>query len=245
MAKLYDRLMQDAPYDQWLAFTNAMIEKNQLNDDASILDLGCGTGQITCRLAEQGYKLTGVDLSEEMLVEASNRAYQQHLTIQWVQQDMTTLAGFANYDLVISYCDVINYIIGENALRRVFNSAYQALKTGGLFIFDVHSLAHVENHLTNQVFSEVYDDLAYVWFCHPGQQLGEMDHDLTFFIKEQQHYQRFDEQHHQRTYPVDFYLSLLKAVGFTMVECFEDFATQPTQSELITSADRIFFVCHK
>ncbi|MFB4166538.1 class I SAM-dependent DNA methyltransferase [Virgibacillus sp. JSM 102003] len=242
MATIYDRLMNDAPYDQWQSFTNNII--SQLEKSVkTIVDLGCGTGQITTRLAREGYHMTGVDYSSDMLSYAEQRASMERLPVQWINQDLTNLSGIINQDAAVSYCDVMNYITEEDDLRTVFQNIADLLKVGGLFIFDVHSLSHVEQNLVNQTFGEVNDDVSYIWFCSEGEIQGEMYHDLTFFVSDQEKYSRFDEVHHQRTYSIDFYAWLLNDAGFEIKHLSGDFSLK--NENFNEDSERIFIVAEK
>lgn len=246
LARLYDFLMEDAPYDQWVSFTESFLDQQSKSHKPKILDLGCGTGQITWRLADRGYQMTGVDLSEDMLTEAAARASDKNISIQWLQQDMTKLTGLSQFDLAISYCDVVNYLTDKEQLKQAFERIYQSLSPEGIFLFDVHSLEHVQNQMADQLFSEVYDDLAYIWFCYGGDQPGEMTHELTFFSEENGVYHRFEEVHQQKTHSITVYLELLKAAGFKAVDVFTDFNTEPIDDLSIEPVgDRIFFACRK
>ncbi|WP_431798762.1 methyltransferase domain-containing protein [Halobacillus andaensis] len=236
MAEVYDRLMMDAPYEDWVYWTKHMIMKFH-GDASTILDLGCGTGEITIRLS-QDYKMTGVDLSEDMLAIASNK--DKHQQVQWLRQDISDLNGLSDFECVISYCDVMNYIVEERGLASVFQRAYQALQKNGLFMFDVHSSDHVNCNLLGQTFAEVYEDLSYIWFCDRGKEEDVIEHDLTFFIKNGDLFERFDETHYQKRYSERFLNDELKKTGFTILGVFADFSlTEKDEGE------RIFFVCQK
>lgn len=242
MAYYYDQLMQDAPYDKWRLFTETVIEQfgKPVN---KIVDLGCGTGQITTRLAESGYQMIGVDYSSDMLSFAEQRmSYQNAPPVQWIQQDLRELIGIENQDMAISYCDVMNYITEEDDLNTVFANTAALLKPGGIFIFDVHALYHVENNMVNHTFAEVYDDISYIWFCTEGDRQGEMYHDLTFFVSDDNTYSRFDEVHRQRTFPIEFYERLLHANGFGVQHLAGDFSLDHDVSE---RAERIFITAVK
>src|SRR5690625_6581402 len=127
MALLYDQLMVDTPYDKWLTFTKEIIEKSG-QDVNVIADLGCGTGEVTIRLAEAGYTLYGVDYSTDMLSHAQQKGSVKNLPIQWLMQDLRELRGLENLDLVVRYCDVMNYIIFGVDLRIVFSNIFHSLK---------------------------------------------------------------------------------------------------------------------
>lgn len=243
LASMYDLLMRDAPYEQWVSFTETIISKME-TPSKKILDLGCGTGEITLLLANNGYNVTGVDYSSEMLAHAEQKSNLRQLPVQWIQQNLIELQGFQNIDVAISYCDVINYIVTEKELKTVFSHIYDALKPGGVFIFDVHDVNYVEDFMINHTFTDINDDVAYIWDCLPGDSKGEMFHEITFFEEDQEgKYDRFDESHHQRTYPISFYEDILHKCGFEKTELYDDFSTKnfnDTQKH-----ERIFFVTYK
>lgn len=243
MARLYDKLMDTAPYDKWAEITREILNQSPLSI-SNIVDLGCGTGQITTRLARAGYKMTGIDFSSEMLSYAEQRASEQKLSVQWINQDIRETEGITEADAVVSYCDVINYITTENELNDVFSNVSSMLKENGMFIFDIHSLYHVKNNLVNQTFATVDEDMSSIWFCSEGENEGEMFHDLTFFISgEQQNYTRFDEYHHQRTYAIEVYQKLLEKNGLQIKNIYGDFSLKV--KNLPDNTERIFFVAEK
>lgn len=241
-ATVYDELMAHAPYAQWIEFTEEMLVKYN-KSPTSIVDLGCGTGEITIRLADLGYEIKGVDYSIEMLSVAETKANEKGVSIQWIEQDIRYLSGFEHVDCCISYCDVLNYILTKQDLRQVFQHVYACLDRGGLFIFDVHDSEYAKNELMNQTFTDITDDLACIWECDQGESIGQMHHYLTFFIKENDHYIRFEEHHCQQTYPLHIYEALLKAVGFSKVHFYHDFNSQ---KEILTkNLQRNFIVAVK
>src|SRR5690554_2350525 len=223
MGYLYDPFMKDAPYDKWLTFTQEIIKKSG-KDIQSIADLGCGTGELTLKLAKQGYELYGVDYSIDMLTYAEQKSRSENIPVQWIHQDLRELEGLENLDTVISFCDVMNYITSESDIKDVFERVAQSLKPGGLFMFDIHSLHYVMHHLVNNSFTEVNDDMVYIWECIEGDKLGEMYHELTFFISEGGKYDRIDEFHHQQTYPIEVYEELLTKAGFKKPVLYSDFS---------------------
>ncbi|SDK52910.1 class I SAM-dependent DNA methyltransferase [Sediminibacillus albus] len=242
LAFVYDLLMEDAPYDEWAAFAQSMFS-GQNDNVRSIIDLGCGTGQITKRLSKSGYKMTGIDNSEEMLSLAKHSAAEEQQNIEWFHADLRKMKGFHSFDAAISFCDVINYITDEESLSTVFGNINRTLKHHGLFLFDIHSLNHVEEDLAGQTFAEIYEDISYVWLCQPGAEAGEVYHDLTFFVLDKEDkYQRFDERHHQRTFPLAVYQRLLKEQGFEISGVYGDFSVSPLTTE---KAERIFLACKK
>ncbi|RLL48021.1 class I SAM-dependent methyltransferase [Oceanobacillus piezotolerans] len=240
MAYLYDKLMSDAPYDEWVEFTLQLLGNRNVR---YIADLGCGTGEISLRLKKAGFEVVGIDNSSDMLTYAEHKARNENVPIQWLHQDLRELSGINGIDVAVSYCDVINYITEEQDIREVFNKTYEMLTSEGIFIFDIHALSHVESHYVNQTFADVLEDAAYIWYCTEGEAQGEMYHDLTFFALDDGKYNRFDEYHHQRTYPIPFYKKLLQDTGFQNIKVFADFSLK--QNNLSEDNKRIFFFAEK
>lgn len=243
MAIVYDHLMNHAPYDQWVAFSEEAIHssKKPIN---KIMDLGCGTGEITIRLSNKGYEMVGVDYSTAMLNHAKKKAVSENAaSIQWVHQDIKELEGFEAVDMAISFCDVINYLIKPEDIEQAFLRISESLKPGGLFLFDVHHLPFIMEYYMNETFADVTDEAAYIWFCHPGEAYGEMIHDLTFFYLNKGMYEKVTEKHYQRAYSINFYKEILKRTGFENIKVTADFATK--HQNIDENATRIFFSATK
>ncbi|WP_235182806.1 class I SAM-dependent DNA methyltransferase [Gracilibacillus boraciitolerans] len=223
------------PYNEWQAFVEHFVSSGNM------LDLGCGTGRLSDRFASAGFSVTGVDFSEDMLAFA-----QAHTSgVQYIQQDIRELEGMADFDVVVSLCDVINYITTEGDLEKVFKNVWDSLKDGGQFIFDVHSLRHFTEDLIGETFAEIYEDISYVWLCEQGEEEGSVVHDLTFFLLDESSgkYDRFDEQHSQRTFSVEIYKELLSKVGFKNIQLYGDFSIKQLNDN--KSTERFFFTCQK
>lgn len=68
-SRVYDQVMDQELYEQWLDFTKRHLPK----ETKSVFELACGSGALSVRLAQEGYKVTGLDISEEMLTLASKK----------------------------------------------------------------------------------------------------------------------------------------------------------------------------
>ncbi|WP_243290625.1 class I SAM-dependent methyltransferase [Bacillus sp. FJAT-47783] len=239
-AYIYDQLMKDAPYDDWVKFLHQRAE-NDGNGGRRVLDLACGTGEISYRLAKLGYHVTGVDLSEDMLAVAKEKmimhGFQDSL---FIKQDMRKLEGFQPFDYIFLCCDSLNYLTCEQDVENTFHRVQQFLKKDGLFIFDVHSVYKMEQLFKNHTFAYSGDEVSYIWNCFEGDSEYSVIHELTFFVRNGSHYIRYDEDHEQRTFSIKTYTQLLENCGFTNV----DVSTGLVQTSL-DKAERIFFVAKK
>ena len=134
LALIYDEAMSHINYEQWTNFLINIFEKKEINP-SKIVDLGCGTGEITIQLAKKGFQMTGVDISSHMLAVASQKSIDDNLPVLWLQQDVKKLTGFANKSLFISFFDVMNYIITKEDLLGTFQNVFDGLEVGGYFSF--------------------------------------------------------------------------------------------------------------
>jgi len=239
LASVYDHLMADAPYDRWLAWLEQVWER--LGRPRQVIDLGCGTGTISIPLAKRGYRVTGVDLSAEMLAVAYDKAKQEQADVIWVEQDMRELSLPAA-DAVISLCDSLSYLTEEEDVRQTFQRVFAHLKTGGTFLFDVHSPYKMLHGFGDQTFTLNEEEVSYIWqcFCDPARL--EVEHQLTFFIRQENgFYLRVEEAHAQRAYPPVQMISWLRETGFADIVLTADFHHLPPQED----SERLFFVTRK
>ncbi|WP_162297850.1 class I SAM-dependent DNA methyltransferase [Halalkalibacillus sediminis] len=239
MAEVYDQLMSDAPYEEWVDFFNYFHQG--INGDHKILDVGCGTGEIAIRLVNQGFNVSAFDLSNEMISRAKSKCPEGR--IHFFQDDVRSLSLAEKFDTVYSFCDVVNYLNDKKDVKIAFQKIYDHLNEGGTFIFDAHSPSYIKKLLSDHIYSEVADEYSYVWFCEQGRSELEVIHDLTFFLQEKDgRYQRFDEVHTQRTFLQEEFKNFLNEVGFNKVSYYYDFSTVENNDD---EASRIFFICQK
>lgn len=240
-AYLYDQLMNDVPYERWVQFLKDVFQKYEMLQP-SILDIGCGTGTLPISLAKLNYSISGVDLSEEMLSVAMAKAEIEKVNIPFFQQNMVELEGFDQLDCVTIFCDSLNYLETEDQVKQTFIRVNESLKDNGLFLFDVHSPYKIEEIFGEETFFIDDAELSLVWSCTQGEHPLSVEHDLVFFMKEEKRdlYERFEEYHNQRTFPINTYKTLLNQTGFEVKEIKADF--DETVDE---TSERIFFIAMK
>lgn len=247
-AYAYDRLMRDMPYPEWLQFIRDTTKLYELQV-RKIVDLGCGTGTIALALAKEGYEVTGIDLAEHMLAVAEQKQQQMQtqiatLPVEWIHQDMCEWQVMSPVDLVISLCDCLNYIVEEDRVREVFQHTFAGLRTGGVFLFDVHTLEEMYAYVDNQPYFLTEEDVAYIWTNELDTERMIIEHDLTIFVKNHPHDEQFlriQEQHVQRGYDLEWLEQLLRDTGFVEIRVGADFTwDKPGQH-----AQRAFFACRK
>jgi SAM-dependent methyltransferase len=139
-AHYYDLLYQDKKYLDEVNFIVKLLKLHAPNAD-KILELGCGTGIHAVLLAQQGYKIQGIDFSEEMIDRANHRL--QQLPDRIVNDIRFTIGDIQNirlnqkYDVALSLFHVFSYHVDTNSLLAAFATVKDHLQPGGIFIFDV------------------------------------------------------------------------------------------------------------
>jgi SAM-dependent methyltransferase len=113
----------------------ALVSMLELDSPKKILDLACGFGRHTNRLAAMGHMMTGVDLSSGFLEIARQDAIQRNVEVRYQQDDMRRIAFEGEFDRVMLLFTAIGYFNDEENLQALVN-AKNALKSGGLLIFD-------------------------------------------------------------------------------------------------------------
>ncbi|SEB40452.1 class I SAM-dependent methyltransferase [Paenibacillus sp. GP183] len=246
-AYAYDRLMREMPYSDWLRFAGEAWNQYGLKP-RTIVDLGCGTGNIAIPLGLAGFDVTGIDLSEDMLAVARQKAEQRSLLkgglLTWVHQDIREWQLVERVDAVISFCDCLNYLLEETDIVQAFQHTYRGLKPGGLFLFDVHTPKQLQNYADDQPFCLNEEDIAYIWTSEYDEKRMEIDHALTIFVQDEEKkdsFQRIEEHHSQRAYPLKWLEQQLLAAGFSEVRQAADFRWQLP----IPSTERAFFAALK
>lgn len=236
-AFVYDEVMDTSLYQRWLEFS-----LRHLGERKEILELACGTGALAVEFAKEGFDVTALDLSEEMLMIASERAIDAEVPIQFVAGDMLDLSDIGTYQAITCFSDSICYMQNEMDVQQVFDGVYQILEEDGRFIFDVHSTYQMDEVFPAYSYHYQTEEFAFLWDSYRGEEPHSIEHFLTFFVEDAEgHFIREDELHQEKTYPLETYLILLENAGFSQVETYADFI----DSEPNEKSRRWFFVCHK
>lgn len=133
----YEAFNQGYQYKRWTGRLLACAEAAGLAGKR-LLDVGCGTGLSFVALQDRGWDVTGVDISEEMLIQAREKAGPK---TKILQQDMRSLPQLGEFDLVWAVNDALNYLLSTDELRATLTGMRQNLAPDGIVLFDVNTLA--------------------------------------------------------------------------------------------------------
>lgn len=213
-ASLYDSINgeQYAPYCDFLEKCFLKFSKIKVTE---VLDLGCGTGGITRRLANRGFDMLGVDYSPDMLSVAQN-ATEKENDIRYICQDMRALDLYGTVQAAFSSFDCLNYLNSTVELDRVFSLLRNYIEKGGLFVFDVNTLYRYENVFADNSFVYEFEDDMLVWQNIYSPSKKTCNFYLTLFSQEDGAYYRSDEQQKQKYFSQKTILSLLEKNHFSV-----------------------------
>ena len=242
LAPFYDSFMEETPYDDWARFITGYLRERGI-EDGLILDLGCGTGEMTGRLKVAGYDMTGVDCSGEML----SIAAQKDPDSLYLCQDMRELELYGTVRAAVSVCDCLNYILEEEDLLRIFSLVNNYLDAGGYFIFDLNTPFKYRELLGDNTFAFENEDAVCIWDNCFDDESGINEYALTLFIKNDEGlFVRKREEHYERCYCLEKIKELLQRAGMEFVEAFAGYdgsAIAPGETE--GECDRMVIVARE
>ena len=238
-AEIYDELIyEDINYDSMCARVIDICNEEKITFN-NYLDIACGTGNLTVRLAKNFKESFAVDLSEDMLREAFEKFKKEKIRCKIICQDMSKLSLNRKFDLITSALDSTNCIIDEDKLLNYFIRVKEHLSDNGLFIFDINSYYKLSNILGNNIYTYSEEDVFYTWENVFEEDLLSMY--LTFFVKRDNLYERFEEEHLEKAYTEEFIENKLEIAGLKVIGKYEGY----TEKQVNTNTERIVYVVKK
>lgn len=238
-ASVYDLLTTNVPYDRIAEYYDRIIKSTGTTGNL-MLDMGCGTGNLTMRLAELGYDIIASDASAEMLSIAVSKLTDSN--IQYICQSMTETDLYGAVDIVVSTLDSINHLESAEDIGRCFIRTAQNLNKGGLFLFDVNTVYKHRHVLADNTF--IYDvDGAYcAWqnkYSADDNSVGiELD---LFYENDDGSYDRGYESFREIALSQEQYMAMLQRAGFEVLNVYEYLTLEhPTET-----SEKLMFVAKK
>lgn len=233
LASCYDSFV-GVDYDD----VSALISSVFCSFDISgrVLDLACGTGEVTARLCESGFEMTGLDLSDNMLLKAREKC-----EARFLKGDMTDFSFEEKFSAAICTLDSINHLESIEKVRQAFRCAFNCLEAGGLFIFDINSVYKHREILADNSF--VYEDSRHflTWRNRYSKELSRVELMLDLFIRQENGYKRESESFFEYDYPLEDICSALEEVGFNVI----DISGEYEMEEIKDDTERYFIIAGK
>ena len=238
LAGCYDAFTADVHYARWADYLEKHFARSRL-PIRTVLDLACGTGTMTCLLAEAGYEMIGVDLSEDMLSEAAGKTVSPgKIPPIYLQQSMEELDLYGTVEAAVCCLDSINYLTDARALKRALQRLHLFVAPGGVFLFDVNTPCKLRS-LDGQVFLDEREDLYCVWRADFDRRSRICTYGMDIFERQGTLWRRSLEEHREKAWEVEELKRFLTEAGFGRIRVWGDCRLRaPRQDE-----QRIYFSC--
>ena len=140
----YDILYQHRDMHEAQQFINGLLKHLAPQANARMLDLACGAGRHAYYLAEQGYDVTGVDLSDKNIRLARKH---EHEKLSFYRHDIRNTFWVNYFDYVFNFFTSFGYFNRDEDNMRALRAANWALKDGGILVIDFLNAEQVKNSL--------------------------------------------------------------------------------------------------
>lgn len=202
-AKYYNLLYTDKDYSGESEYIIKLMKKHA-SDASHVLDIGCGTGKHAALIAQNGYRVTGIDLSEEMVSIAQSKNYPN---TEFLVANARNFELNQRFDVITSLFHVMSYQISNEALEDVFINVSKHLKPGGVFIFDFwYTPAVLTQKPSVRIKRLEDDDIKVTRFSEPVQWFNENVIDVNFELHiEDKHtggFETLNELHRMRYFTI-------------------------------------------
>lgn len=194
-AGVYDALNEDADYDALFRYVRRALHAHGV-DRGIVADLGCGTGELTLRLAEAGYDMIGIDISPEMLSVLREKAEEAGASqLLLLCQDLMELDLYGTVRAAVSTFDTFNHLGPLPKFCRALCRAALFLEPGGVLIFDMNTPYKHAQLLADHVYEIEADDAYCVWRNQYDEAAGctHMTLEISYPDLAERDVERFDE----------------------------------------------------
>ncbi len=244
-AEYYDDYMSHVRYEKWVKFILDQYNKSHKGNPSRILELACGTANVSSLLVKKGLNVDASDNSEEMLKVATMKPFCPNLS----GKEMTAELPVDCYDLVLLLFDSINYLQKKSEIDILLSNVHNSLKKGGLFIFDVTTSKNCEQNFDGFLNIEDNRDSYFIHQSEFESTSNIQTTNLTFFIKKGFLFSRFDEVHVQKIYKVEELIDFIEKTRFLLKGIYSiDYDYNLLNKDiktLDTNFTRLFFILEK
>ena len=226
----YDRLTDNVEYEKRADYFCRLLSMCGA-EDGILLDLGCGTGNMSLLMAERGYEVIGVDSSIGMLNVAQQKMFESGNQLLLLNQSMQDIDLYGTVDCAICVLDGINHLSGAEDVKKTFGKVSLFMNKGGVFAFDVNTIYKHRNVLADNCFVYDFDDLFCAWQNNYNSEDNSVEITLDFFEEEDGVYYRSCESFSEQAYELCDIRAWLEEAGFEVVGIYDDLTTENVSPE--------------
>ena len=240
LAPHYDELMNIVPYDFWAEYVMTLFNFVGHRPER-LLDCACGTGNLSFELAKYGLHVTGVDLSQPMILQAKNKAKNENLPypIEFHERDLTSFHLGRTFNAATCLYDSLNYILNDDELYKAFDRIRNHMEKDGVFVFDFNSIWAFEANLFTQSSRKGNSSFEYEWQANFDTVTRICTVQMDFKKKiDATSNLNFHEVHRERAYSIEEIKNIAVKTGWDVLHIFDAYTlNRPHQR-----SERWFFV---
>lgn len=239
LADWYDSLTEDVDYEGLYDYLTAILRQNGVKPKV-VLDMACGTGSLALMFAEKGCKTYAVDLSEEMLTRAADKASSHKKKPTFICANMADFSLPEQVDAAFCMLDSFNYLADPKDGEKALRCFYDAVRPGGIFIFDVRTPKCLRD-FDGQMFMDETEDVVCIWRTEFDEEENQCFYGMDIFVREGNLWRREQEEHLEYAYEPSWLQRKLEETGFQNIMIYgERSFFPPTEEE-----ERVFIVARK
>ena len=232
----YDELTGNIDYEAGSECISGFLSEQGIGTDSTLLDLACGTGTMSLLMKNRGYRVTGIDISEEMLSVADHKAQGE---ISFIKADMRDFHLAKPVDACICCLDSLNHLDSIEDVEAAFKCVHASLRDGGVFIFDVNTVYKHNHVLADNSFIFDEEDYFLAW----DNELLEDSRVrimLDFFVFNGENYDRYSEEFVETAFSEEALRAALSPY-FEVLGVYDENVPDPPKND----SQRIYFVCKR
>lgn len=239
-SRFYDLLTDNVEYEKRADYFCRLLSLCGIKNGI-LLDLGCGTGNMSFEMADRGFDVIGVDSSIGMLNAAQQKMFEKGIRVLLLNQNMQEIDLYGTVDCAVCVLDGINHLPDADDVKKTFEKVSLFMNKGGAFAFDVNTVYKHKNVLADNVFVYEPENVYCVWQNSFNAADNSVDISLDFFEEEDGVYYRSSENFTEKAYELSDIRLWLEESGFEVVGVYDDMTTDEVKPE----SERAVFLARK
>ncbi|MCL2445304.1 MAG: class I SAM-dependent methyltransferase [Oscillospiraceae bacterium] len=226
----------DMKHQTWTEDTENQVEfiiqALQLQGGERILDLACGYGRHALAFARRGFCVVGVDITQELVDDASESALKHGLNATFICADIRAVEFESEFDVVLNLADgAIGYLETDEENLKIFDVIARALKPGGKHFMDICNAEHAQRFFPKRHWQLGEKELALAAFDWDGETRRMRFGGGSIRLGEVAQAPVIVPQNPTRLYTKDELTSILQARGMEILRVFSDYTGKPHTSK--------------
>jgi len=212
-----------------------VVNNIEVSKVTTVLDMAAGSGRHAVIFAREGFEVTAVDLSENLLSVGKKYAENENVKIEFVHSDIRQFRPNIKYNLVLNLFTSMGYFEKDEENYFILSKAYELLENNGYFVLDYFNKSYVENNLVPSTIDEFDGSVITQNRFIEGERIIK---EIT--IDNKGKINKYFES--VRMFSKDELINMLQKLGFRITKIFGDFKGNSFELE---SSPRIIIIACK